>query len=99
MRDMLGFEGASNKVISAFVHGFDRTLDTAVSRNHNDWRIILSLTQFPQHIHAANLGHHVIKNNQLGTKSFELFEGLRPVIRGFDSITGARQDLLDNPSV
>src|SRR5262245_4449860 len=99
MRYVLWFKWTSDEIVSAFMHSFDGSFDIAVSRHHDDRRIIFSFSQLSQHVHAAQSGHHVIKNDQIRMKSFELFERLGAVLRHFYSIAGARQDLLDDSSV
>ncbi len=72
MNDLLGFERPRDKVVRSFLHGFDRALDRAVGRNHDHRSIVFSLAQFAQHIHAADIGHHIIKNDEIGPESVQL---------------------------
>jgi len=90
---MIRFERPCNEVIRAFSYRLDSALDGAISCNHDDGSIVFPLVQFSQHIHPRQIGHHVVKNNQIGPESVELLKRPRTGIRGFDAVAGAGQDL------
>ncbi len=81
---MLGFEWPGEEIVSALVHRFDRSFDGAECRNHDHRSVVFPLAQTLNHIHAAYLRHHVVKNNEIGPESVELFEGFGAVIGRFE---------------